>query len=302
MTEFAKKLAELRKAAGETQEQLGEVIGVSGKTVSKWESDAAEPDLSTLLALAEHYETTADALIGKEQTGDFDRLVLDELTADGTVAGVFRKAFEMEAKEAAAMMNALSTVTNGDGQSFNRQLTENTNDAIPNYVKPDYPVERQIIHLDMGCRYAVWNDEINLTVGVYRNKSDFAWLLGDAERIAELFSFFADADALKVIYFISRKDYPAEFTAEYTARTAGISTEKAASILDRLAEITSNDQGAVYKNEIELTDGMRQAYSFEGNGKLLALCTVAYNIMRGVDSNSGWNGTCKLIGTTKKGE
>ena len=51
MTEFARKLAELRKAAGETQEQLGEVLGVSGKTVSKWESDAAEPDLGMLLKI-----------------------------------------------------------------------------------------------------------------------------------------------------------------------------------------------------------------------------------------------------------
>ncbi|MBR5444676.1 MAG: helix-turn-helix domain-containing protein [Clostridia bacterium] len=38
---FSEKLTELRKNAGETQDTLGELLGVSGKTVSKWEGGAS---------------------------------------------------------------------------------------------------------------------------------------------------------------------------------------------------------------------------------------------------------------------
>ena len=51
---FSEKLIELRKNAGETQDALGEALGMSGKTISKWESAATEPDLSMLTALADH--------------------------------------------------------------------------------------------------------------------------------------------------------------------------------------------------------------------------------------------------------
>ena len=34
---FSQKIIELRRAAGLTQEQLGEKLGISGQAVSKWE-------------------------------------------------------------------------------------------------------------------------------------------------------------------------------------------------------------------------------------------------------------------------
>lgn len=300
MTEFAKKLAELRKAAGETQEQLGEVIGVSGKTVSKWESDAAEPDLGMLLKITEHYKTSADVLLGKWQTGELNKILLDTLSYDGSAAGVFKNAFFLSAIETKLMMDALMNIPNE-----RTQLSEKAEDALIEYHNTNNRAERQIIHTDMGCRYAVWRDDLNITVGLYRNKDDFEWLLEDADKLAELFSFFADADALKVIYHLSRKDYPLEFTAEYAARTVGISMEKVEQILDRLEAITANDFAncGIQKYEIELTEGVRIAYRFEGNGIILSLCAVAYNIMHGISSNSGYNSGCKLIGTAaKKGE
>lgn len=298
MTEFAKKLAELRKAAGETQEQLGEVLGVSGKTVSKWESDAAEPDLGMLLKIAEHYKTSTDVLLGKWQTGELNKILLDTLSYDGNAAGVFKSAFFLSAMETKLMMDALVKIPDE-----RTQLNENAADALIEYHNADNRAERQIVHTNMGCRYAVWRDDLNLTVGLYRNKDDFKWLLDDADRLAELFSFFADADVLKVIYYLSRMDYPLEFTAEYTARTVGISTEKAEQILDRFEVITANDFCCIQKFEIELTEGVRNAYRFEGNGIILSLCAAAYNIMHGIHSNSGYNFGCKLIGTAeKKGE
>ena len=45
-------IAELRKEKGLTQEKLGEQLGVSGKTISKWERGVNAPDIALLNSLS----------------------------------------------------------------------------------------------------------------------------------------------------------------------------------------------------------------------------------------------------------
>ena len=53
-----------RKEMNLTQEQLAEAMDVTVGTVSKWESGASTPDLTTLMALADFFQTSTDALLG----------------------------------------------------------------------------------------------------------------------------------------------------------------------------------------------------------------------------------------------
>ena len=48
-------LKELRKEKGITQEQFGEQMGVSGRTVSRWETGSNMPDLDVLILISEFY-------------------------------------------------------------------------------------------------------------------------------------------------------------------------------------------------------------------------------------------------------
>ena len=59
-------LAALRKDAGMTQQEVADRLGVSNKTVSKWESGGGFPDIAILPALAELYGVTADDLLAGE--------------------------------------------------------------------------------------------------------------------------------------------------------------------------------------------------------------------------------------------
>ncbi len=64
-------LKELRKEKGITQEQLAEIMGVAGRTVSRWETASNMPDLSILLQLAKFYEVDVGELLDgkrKEKT------------------------------------------------------------------------------------------------------------------------------------------------------------------------------------------------------------------------------------------
>ena len=53
----------LRKAAGLTQKELAEQLGVSFQAVSKWENGDALPDTGLILDLCEILNTTADKLL-----------------------------------------------------------------------------------------------------------------------------------------------------------------------------------------------------------------------------------------------
>ena len=50
--EFGNHLAELRKSHGYSQFQLGTLVGVSDKAVSKWENGASKPRIAVIMKLA----------------------------------------------------------------------------------------------------------------------------------------------------------------------------------------------------------------------------------------------------------
>ncbi len=63
---LSERIAELRKERGLTQEQLGQLAGVSAQAVSKWEKGGA-PDVELLPTLADRLGVTIDALFGREE-------------------------------------------------------------------------------------------------------------------------------------------------------------------------------------------------------------------------------------------
>ncbi|WP_295582877.1 helix-turn-helix domain-containing protein [uncultured Oscillibacter sp.] len=65
--ELNERIAAVRKAAGLTQEQLGERLGVTRQAVSKWESGQTAPDAATVARLCETLRVSADyVLLGRE--------------------------------------------------------------------------------------------------------------------------------------------------------------------------------------------------------------------------------------------
>ena len=69
--ELNERIAVVRKAMGLTQEQLGELVGVSRQAVSKWESGQTVPDAVTVAKLCRALNVSADYIIlGKEPEED----------------------------------------------------------------------------------------------------------------------------------------------------------------------------------------------------------------------------------------
>ena len=60
---FNEKLIELRKAKGLSQDELGQRIGVSRQTISKWELAQSYPDFQRLVLLSDYFGMSLDALM-----------------------------------------------------------------------------------------------------------------------------------------------------------------------------------------------------------------------------------------------
>lgn len=65
---FGQKLQQLRKARGWTQEKLAQQLGVSRQAVSKWEVDAAQPDVQNVLQISSLFGVTVDYLLREEES------------------------------------------------------------------------------------------------------------------------------------------------------------------------------------------------------------------------------------------
>lgn len=61
---FAKRLFQLRKKAGMTQEQLAKELGTSRGALSMYEIGRREPDFNTLVKIARFFSVTVDYLVG----------------------------------------------------------------------------------------------------------------------------------------------------------------------------------------------------------------------------------------------
>lgn len=68
---IGKFISELRKENNMTQEQLAEKVGVTDKSISRWENGNTMPDISILVQLSEILNTTLPELInGRKMTKD----------------------------------------------------------------------------------------------------------------------------------------------------------------------------------------------------------------------------------------
>jgi len=94
MSKMGAFLQALRKEQGLTQEQLGEKLHISSKTISRWETGTYMPPVEMLLALSDLYAVSMNELVAGE------RLTPEELPekAEENLAAVMKDnaAFQLE--------------------------------------------------------------------------------------------------------------------------------------------------------------------------------------------------------------
>ncbi len=83
---ISKNIALFRKRKGYTQEQLGEILGVTNRAVSKWESGISMPDIMLLPKISQALDITLEELYGiktkeeKVRSDDFPAYINKKMT------------------------------------------------------------------------------------------------------------------------------------------------------------------------------------------------------------------------------
>ena len=97
------KIREFREYAQLTQKQLAEKISTMQRNISNWEQGVTEPDLKTVVALADFFDVSLDELFGREkknvqQSNSVDNMLLTKIRSLTTPQKIalyeFIKSFE----------------------------------------------------------------------------------------------------------------------------------------------------------------------------------------------------------------
>jgi len=63
---FGERVKELRNEKGMTTVQLGEALGVSDATISRWENSLINPSADSVFKIAKYFDAPAGYIIGTE--------------------------------------------------------------------------------------------------------------------------------------------------------------------------------------------------------------------------------------------
>ena len=276
---IAEKLCALRLERGMTQEAFAAAIGVSNKTVSKWENGTSEPDVSAIRAIAEFYGVSLDYIFslkdGKPDTlealrGEFKGLSREK---------AYLKAFEICEDIVPACFQIMAEANE-----------DKTSCAIPK------PGHRMHISSDHFYTTTVKSDEVNMSVTLLKNKANFKWLRDREvqDKLWRLFNFLCNPSALQIISHIHSNTFPVNFTAEYLAQLSGIdggNTEAVASLLDEACELE-----LISKRIAHMRTGDVTVYEAYGNGNILVLLSLAHDVFTNSRCFShSIGGSCKMI-------
>lgn len=74
-----KNLKTLRNQHNLSQQKLADILHISQQSIYKYENDLSSPDLSTLILIADYFETSIDYLIGHSDIPHKIELVTDTM-------------------------------------------------------------------------------------------------------------------------------------------------------------------------------------------------------------------------------
>lgn len=78
-----KNLKSLRESHGISQQKLADAVGISQQSVNKYENHQTQPDIVTLIQIADFFHTSVDYLIGhSEAQAESEGVPVYRLTAD----------------------------------------------------------------------------------------------------------------------------------------------------------------------------------------------------------------------------
>jgi len=103
LTNFGKRLAQLRKEAGYTQKELAEEIGATRRVIAYYETESEHPPANLLVDLAKILSVTTDELLGVKPVSR------KAIKADNRLQRRFQQIEKLPAKDRRQLVQVIDT-------------------------------------------------------------------------------------------------------------------------------------------------------------------------------------------------
>ncbi len=263
---IGEKIAKYRKEKGYTQEQLGELVGVSGQAVSKWENGGV-PDTYLLPTISKALDVSIDALFDVEKkVKDFTQNEILDMLFEFCLCKNYHKPDDYN-----EFRFLFETVWTLQSAYFGNETRPHLSEVIEkNSGNPQ--VTSQIIN-DNGTTYLTLVKNFPLFCVVMDTPEISKKILSE-ENFGEFFSLLASDDGLKAVIFTQTSTETSQYTADMMAKRIGISTDRFYEIAPLLVKY-----GLLNEDSLTLNDSIIKVYHKWSNPEIRPLLMMAYQFI-----------------------
>lgn len=281
-TQLGAVISRLRMMQNQTQSEVAESLGISDKTLSKWENGASSPTPEMITALARYFGVSADYLLGLDSAAGapLHEAMVGEILAAGKSDGI-KQMFDLTFHMVEAYYGLLSDAKNESPSQ----------PVLPDLRNPKY--QRSMATSNEMFAMQVNSENINIFTMLLGSEDNFSFLTDrdKADRIAKLLTLLADWDAMRLIACIHTESFPSNFTMPFIAEKSGVAESRAAALLGDFCDL-----GICQSYTAHLANGDETVYSSYGDGRILTILSLCYEYVCGVNSNYYfYGGGCKMI-------
>ena len=243
---LSERIVELRKERGLTQEQLGQLVGVSAQAVSKWEKGGA-PDVELLPALADRLGVTIDALFGREggEALDVHKTVgrwLHTVPKEQRFDQICRLFWTLT-------KNLVDEVSVPDiGYLEHATMMEDETDLAGRWAMSR-------VYLDGGIMLGLHAEDLSFATVWPEPEDGYDVHFAAMDEYRALFTVLSRPGCLEVLEYLYSRPYR-QYVPETLAHALALSTEDVQALLDGLME-----RRILEKTELELVEGLTNAYA-----------------------------------------
>ena len=254
---LGRKIKEYRVKRGITQEELGNLVGVTTQAVSKWERGGT-PDAELLPNIARALRVSIDALFDMEQEkgSRLEDMIIEELYSKED-----KEAFERAVSLCIAIEFGLFRINSLKNKAAAEMMDsvndENDHEYYSTLLTDDGLVR---VRLSQNGRYFFIMPEPEMG---YRS------FLENIEDLSKTFRLLAEKDTLKILFFMYQR-INKKSSSELIAEGVGVSVEKVEKLMEQLEEFN-----LVECSDVETVNGDLKAYAMHKEATIVPLLTFA---------------------------
>ncbi|MBQ7344711.1 MAG: helix-turn-helix domain-containing protein [Oscillospiraceae bacterium] len=270
MSVLGTQIKKFRMAKGITQEQLGQLVGVTTQAVSKWERGGT-PDAELLPALSEALGVSIDALFGREEQSVAFSLArkLSQMDRED----MFRYAFEV-----------CWSILHGVMMETPRIPDDQLRVWLDQALMEEEPLAKfSKIHYDEGMINIRADPDLRFFFMMLEPEKRLRPLFSDLEGMRRVFAALADPDKLRILFYLyTRLNTP--IATSLISKNTGLSIQEVDRHMEDLRKAF-----IVKRTAIATAEGEIYSYMFQQEDAVVALLCLADEIRYNEDPNLFWS-------------